>query len=251
MKKNGCKENINKGMLIVFEGISGSGKSEGVNKLTEYLRNQGYGIYIAEWNSNKIIRKLVSTLRTKNLLTPVMYSILQIISFLTDYFLKTVPQLKKNHIVVADRYIYTALTRDRVNGAGNFFGRLVYHLIRKPDILFFYDTHPDICSQRIKIRGKALFHTNRYILKSKLIRDKNLYYLQRTRDEYLKLLGSPYINSATGIIYIKNNVESIIDDVESYIHNTNNKPFTAKIKASKTCEKYVAGGEFMTWRRKT
>ncbi|MFZ5989295.1 MAG: dTMP kinase [Bacillota bacterium] len=250
MKKNKWKESVKQGILIAFEGISGSGKSEGVHKLSEYLINQGYGTALIEWNSNQAIRKLVKALCKKHLITPKIYSILQLISFLLDYLIRIVPYLRKNYIVIADRYVYTALTRDRVNGAGSFMGWLLYRLVRKPDMLFFYDTNPDICSQRIKFRGKALFHTNSIILNSKLLKNRNLYYLKKLRSEYVRLLERPEINRATSIIHIKDNVESIVEDVEGYLDKkinskianivNNNRGMTNGKKAAKGCytEKY-------------
>ncbi len=205
------------GMLIVFEGISGCGKSESVNVLRKYLSDNGYKSSVLEWNSNKVIRKITKGMDSRKLLTPGIYSFLQWISFLIDYTFKVVPLLKKNYVLIADRYIYTGLTRDRVNGAGGKIGRLLHGLVIKPAMVFFLDVKPEVCDERIKKRGKDLFHTNKLIRESKLLKNRELYYLTKLRREYLLLFNSKTIQNETNIITINEDTNTVIKCVDDYI----------------------------------
>ena len=63
MDKHSYKTNTQKGVLIACEGISGSGKSESIAKIYNYLSKQNNVSRIVEWNSNeKIRRKLIKVL---------------------------------------------------------------------------------------------------------------------------------------------------------------------------------------------
>jgi dTMP kinase len=176
-----------KGTLIAVEGISGCGKSGKVKSLHMYFRKTDFNTYIVEWNSNSIIRGAVSFLREKKLLNSTLYSVLQWLDFLLSYFFIIKPKLKKGYIIIADRYIYTGLTRDAANGALLFLGKLISKFVRKPDMIFFYDVPPEICICRISKRGKPFYHTNKLILNNKLLKHKDLYYLTKLRNEYLKI----------------------------------------------------------------
>ena len=152
------------------------------------------------------------------LLTSKLYSILQWISFFIDYFRKIKPALKKEHIVIADRYVYTALTRDAVNGAGRFLGSVLSRLVRTPDLLIFYDTPPEICLQRIEARGKALFHTNKLIYENRILKNKDLYYLKKLRNEYLKLIETEETRENTNIITVNDDMSYGITAVKQYVY---------------------------------
>ncbi len=216
MNKHSYKTNTQKGVLIVFEGISGSGKSESVTKIYGYLSEQN-NVQIVEWNSNKKIRRIIKALCNFKMLTSTIYSILQWISFFIDYFTRILPDLNKGNIVIADRYVYTALTRDIVNGSSVLPGKYLCTLVRKPDMLFFYDTNCELCYERILARGKALFHTNKYIKRNKFLKNKDLYYLKKLRGEYIKILQKSNLLSHTNVVIIKNDEVNVIKEVDQYL----------------------------------
>lgn len=205
------------GTLIACEGLSGCGKSESIGELSRYLSSLGYCVYVIEWNSNKNIRNMVKFLHSKKLLTAFIYSVLQWISFLKDYFNSILPLLKKDCIVIADRYIFTGITRDKVNGTTDMIGRLFFKLIRAPDMEFFFDTDPEICKKRIQIRNKELFHTNKYIHKNRFLKDKELYYLKKLRIEYVKWFDKLGTSGSTQVIRIINNNCTMNEFVRGYI----------------------------------
>ncbi len=195
-----------RGALIVFEGISGAGKSHTIRQLYKHYKDSGRKTAIVEWNSNKLIRKIVEALGRINVLTSEIYSILQWTSFLIDYFTTILPLLKKDYYVIADRYIYTGLTRDRANETRVNMGKLISTFITQPDCIYFIDTPPRVCAERIEKRGKPLFHTNKRILNNRLLKDKDLYYLKRVRNQYLKLFLDLEAKTNINIIFKDTNV---------------------------------------------
>jgi dTMP kinase len=207
----------NMGILIAFEGISGSGKSESVEDLLNYLVGKGHKACVIEWNSNQIIRMIVQKMYSLNILTSGIYSFFQWMSFLMDYFFKITPLLKRDYILIADRYVYTGITRDIVNGAGHALGNLLHSIIIKPDLIFFYDVDPRVCYDRIKERGKILFHPNKIIQGSKILKNKDLYYIAKLRKEYLRLFNSQMIRKESKIVLVNDFNEIVKEYVEDYI----------------------------------
>lgn len=205
------------GILVAFEGISGCGKSESVENLRNYLIEKGHKASVIEWNSNKTIRTIIQKLDSLHILTSGIYSFFQWMGFLIDYFLKITPLLKRGYILIADRYVYTGMTRDIANGTGHAPGNLLHSIIIKPDLIFFYDVDPRVCYDRIKERGKILFHTNKIIRRSKILKNKDLYYIVKLRREYLRLFSSHMVRKESKIILVNHYSELVEESVEKYI----------------------------------
>ncbi|QMV40973.1 dTMP kinase [Cohnella cholangitidis] len=206
-----------KGVLIVFEGISGSGKSEGIGKLRSELKALGFAASAVEWNSRGFLRELADRLKGRNLLGPAVYSLLQWFGFLLDYAFIILPRLRRNEIVIADRYVYTGFTRDIANGAGRLAGRVWLRLVRAPDLLFFFDPPPFVCWERIQRRGKALFHPNRSIRRNSETRNPELVYLTRLREEYVELFKRLKTDKRTRTVIVTDTQAQVASCVEAYL----------------------------------
>lgn len=207
---------VRQGILIACEGLSGSGKSQGVRELFAFLKEKGYKIALIEWNSNKGIRKAIFNLNRWQVLTPSLYSFMQWLSFLLSYYFKMLPLLKRNYIIIADRYVQTGLTRDIVNQSSQRLGRLISNKVRKPDLILFYDTNLQICYQRILERGKPLFHPNQRILNNKWLKNKDLYYLRKLQYQYNKLFFDQQFLQANNLLLVSN-LDLVNHQVESYL----------------------------------
>ncbi len=207
----------NKGILIVYEGISGSGKSEGIAQLTKDLASQGYPVSVAEWNSNRFIRGVIGVLGRLRMLTPSVYSLGQWLSFLLDYWFYMIPKLRRNRIVIADRYVYTGMTRDAVNGAGAKVSRLGRLRVRQPDMVVFFDTPPETCGERIQSRGKRLFHPGKPVRISTQSTDRDLLYLRRMRDEYVRIFSDESLLRDTTVLFVQDSSRNANEVVKAYI----------------------------------
>jgi dTMP kinase len=206
-----------RGTLIVCEGISGSGKSEGVKALLESIRAKNLPVAFFEWNSNPVIRKIIQIFHTVGILSPTIYSILQWLGFMLDYNFKILPLLLRNCIVIVDRYVYTGLTRDIVNKANLRVGKAISSSVRKPDLLLFYDTGLLTCYERIKNRNKILFHPNRLIHRNPLLKNKDLYYLKKLLSQYYKLIHDPEFRKTANVIIVTENDHDIPSKIEEFV----------------------------------
>jgi Thymidylate kinase len=207
----------NKGILIVYEGISGSGKSEGIAQLKKDLAALGYPVSVAEWNSNRLIRGVIGVLRRLRLLTPTVYSLWQWFGFLIDYWFYMIPKLRRNRIIIADRYVYTGMTRDVVNGAGAKLSRLGRFRVREPDMVVFFDTPPETCSERIQSRGKRLFHPGQPVHASVQPAERDLLYLRRMRDEYVRIFSDKSLVRDTTVLFVRDSSRKANEVVKAYI----------------------------------
>src|SRR6478736_890603 len=137
------------GSLIVVEGIDGSGKSTQIHLLNRWLRTQGYNVFFTEWNSSDYVKEVTSKGKKKALLTPTTFSLLHATDFADRYERNIYPLLRAGYVVLADRYIYTALARDIVRGCGKKWVENIYEYAIRPDIVFYYRVPIEIAVNRI------------------------------------------------------------------------------------------------------
>ncbi|GGI46481.1 hypothetical protein GCM10008018_17310 [Paenibacillus marchantiophytorum] len=218
--------------MLVYEGISGSGKSEGIAKLRGYLTAQDLSPVIIEWNANTAIRSIVKKLDRIGLLTSNVYSLLQWFSFIIDYLFIVWPSIWKNKIVIMDRYVYTGMTRDDVNGAMTWLGWILCRWVREPDVVLFYDTSPLVCLERIRCRGKTLFHTRKN--RSKEVTD--LSYLEEMSRAYYRIFSHLRKRKMNIVVVgedsvdVYKHIEGFIDKKMSYSHYRETKYSLTKHK---------------------
>lgn len=140
-----------KGILIVVEGIDGSGKSTQLHLLDKWLRSKGLLVFTTEWNSSDIVREITSKGKKKALLTPTTFSLLHATDFADRYERNIAPLLEAGYIVLADRYAYTAYARDVVRGCSTRWVRKVYDFAAKPQITFYFQVPIDTAISRIMV----------------------------------------------------------------------------------------------------
>ena len=77
-------KNDDSGVLIVVEGIDGSGKSTQIHLVDRWLNSKGYDVFFTEWNSSETVREITSKGKKKARLTPMTFSLLHSTILLTD-----------------------------------------------------------------------------------------------------------------------------------------------------------------------
>ena len=110
-------KDIRPGTLIVVEGQDGSGKSTQVRILQKLLESNGFFVHFTEWNSNLKIKPLTKMLKKKDLKLPAtVFDMVHAADLMERYVSEIKGMLKAGIIVLADRYIYTALARGYARG---------------------------------------------------------------------------------------------------------------------------------------
>ncbi|HZI92858.1 MAG TPA: dTMP kinase [Patescibacteria group bacterium] len=154
-----AKTTLQRGKLIVVEGIDGSGKSTQIQLLHKWLEARGHQVFFTEWNSSALVRQATRRGKRKNLLTPTTFSLLHATDFADRLTYHIIPYLKAGMTVLADRYIYTAFARDIARGVDPRWVRDLYAFAVKPDAVFYFKVPLEVAVDRIVgARDKIKFY---------------------------------------------------------------------------------------------
>jgi dTMP kinase len=137
------------GALVVVEGIDGSGKSTQLYLLKRWLEIGGYRIHFTEWNSSPLVKSATRRGKQRRLLTPTTFSLLHAADFADRCERQILPLLNGGYLVLADRYIYTAFSRDAARGCSPHWLRNLYSFAPIPDITFYFRAPLDVAVNRI------------------------------------------------------------------------------------------------------
>ncbi|HEY3235250.1 MAG TPA: hypothetical protein VGJ84_11045 [Polyangiaceae bacterium] len=137
------------GALIVAEGIDGSGKTTQLYLLRRWLEVSGYRVFHTEWNSSPLVRSATGRGKKKRLLTPITFSLIHAADFADRCERQILPLLRRGHLVLADRYIYTAFARDAARGCLPGWLRNLYTFAPVPDVTLFYRAPLEVSLDRI------------------------------------------------------------------------------------------------------
>ncbi len=137
------------GKLIIVEGIDGSGKSTQIKLLRSWLESKGYPVFMTEWNSSDLVKQTTKEGKKKKSLTPTTFSLLHATDFADRLFFQILPPLKAGMIVLADRYTYTAFSRDVTRGVSHEWVRKLYQFAVKPNLAFYFKVPLQVAIERI------------------------------------------------------------------------------------------------------
>jgi dTMP kinase len=137
------------GALIVVEGIDGSGKSTQLYLLKRWLEVGGYRIHFTEWNSSPLVRSATRRGKQRRMLTPLTFSLIHAADFADRYERQILPLLRAAHVVLADRWVYTAFARDGARGCPVPWLRNLYRFAAVPNITFYFRAPLDVAVGRI------------------------------------------------------------------------------------------------------
>src|ERR671913_1555023 len=143
------------GRLIVVEGIDGSGKTTQLALLAKWLTAEGHRVFVTEWNSSVLVKAATKAGKKKNALTPMTFSLLHATDFADRLLYKIVPPLKAGMIVLADRYAYTAFSRDVARGVHPQWVRALYSFAVRPDLALYFRVPLEVSIERLMARREG------------------------------------------------------------------------------------------------
>lgn len=144
------------GRLIVVEGGDGSGKSTQLYLLQRWLEAAGHYVYFTEWNSSDLVKAATKKAKRQRSLTPTTFSLIHACDFADRYETQIQPHLQAGYIVLADRYVYTALARDTVRGCDPDWVRNAYRFAARPDLAFYFQAPLEVSLHRVLARQPEL-----------------------------------------------------------------------------------------------
>lgn len=124
------------GKLIVIEGTDGVGRSTQISELKQWLEIKGYAVMVTGWIRSPFIGKAVQEAKERHTLNVHTFSLLYLADFADRLEHEIIPALKAGYIVLADRYIYTALARSMIRGLDKEWLLKLYGFALVPDAVF-------------------------------------------------------------------------------------------------------------------
>jgi dTMP kinase len=153
------------GKFIVFEGLDGSGITTQATLLRNYLLTRGKEVILTKEPSDGLIGGVIkSSLRHEWKTDPLTLQILFAADRAHHLTTEIEPALKKNKIVICDRYIMSSLAFGSLNVSMEVLKQLNSHFM-KPHMTIVVDTHPKICMERMQ---KARHHVELFEEETKL-----------------------------------------------------------------------------------
>ena len=126
-----------KGKLIAIEGTDGSGRSTQVALLRNWLEVQGYSVVETGWARSNLMHKSLEMLKSGNMMDRMTFTLLYATDFADRFENLIIPALKSGHIVLTDRYIFTAIARDTVRQADSQWTRDLFSFALEPDLTLY------------------------------------------------------------------------------------------------------------------
>ncbi len=141
------------GKIIAIEGTDGVGRSTQVRLLREWLEVRGYGVVETEWTHSPLMQPTIELAKSSNTLNKLTFVLLYACDFADRLEREIIPALKAGFIVLADRYIYTAIARATVRGVDSRWIRRVYGFAPAPHLVFYLRIDPDALARRVLENG--------------------------------------------------------------------------------------------------
>jgi dTMP kinase len=138
-----------RGLLIAFEGPDGSGKTTQQKLLKRWLESRGQNVVSTSWASSSLVKPLLKPRKKLRTLSTEEYSLLHAVDFRHRVESSILPALWAGKTVLADRYLFTALTRDAARGLDLDWLLHVYSPLLWPDLVVYFAMTSKDSSRRI------------------------------------------------------------------------------------------------------
>jgi len=183
---------MKRGVLIVFDGIDGTGKTTQAKKLLETLKKKGFNaVYFREPSDSKWGREI----KRKAAIADSLSAEEELDLFQKDRKENVAknlkPALEQKRIVVLDRYYYSTIAYQGARGINPLvIQKMNVEFAVKPDLVFILDLAPREGLKRIEINRKKkdlLFEQEEYLGRVREIfksfKDKNIFHINALRSE--------------------------------------------------------------------
>jgi len=144
------------GSLIVVEGMDGSGRSTQITLLQEWLESEGFAVETVGLRRSNLVAKDIDELLAMNSVTWHTLALMYATDFFDQLEHRIVPALRSGLVVLADRYIYTLITRGAVRGISRQYLYRLYAMALRPDVTFWLNVRPEVAFAREFRKSQAI-----------------------------------------------------------------------------------------------
>jgi dTMP kinase len=138
-----------RGLLIAFEGPDGAGKTTQRKLFKRWLESQGYQVKTTRWASSPLIKPLIKARKRARAVGPEELCLLQAADFRHRLEQEILPALWRGRTVLADRFLFTGLSRDAARGLDFDWMLHAYSPLFWPDIVFYFPISMDTAAKRV------------------------------------------------------------------------------------------------------
>jgi len=198
-----------KGIFIVLDGMDGSGKSEMITQLNEYLSKNGkYNVLVTREPTDNIygreIRGVLVSEKDPQINGQKLLSLF--IKDREDHLKNTIIPFLNNldarvNIVICDRYYYSTIAFQATQGLDIKMLVEINKEFLRPDVTFLLDITPKIALERIKGREKEKF--------------EQLEFMNKLREKFLEM--PKLINDNIKIIDASKGLNKVFEDIKTEI----------------------------------
>jgi len=224
-------DNPLKGLILVFEGLDGSGKSTQTELIAKIFKKIGREVVVSRWNSSKKISDAVKFLKSKKDLKPQTWVLLEAADLHERLRKDILPVVQRGGIAILDRYHYTSLVRGCIRGVDPEWINEIYKHVPEPDYIFYFKINPIISLSRVLKRSKELsvsdvfdmgevlkfyesgqdlsFHENKLV---------NFYFFQRKMAELYDIIFKEYKDKVC-ILDSSKNILSVYGEIIKFLRD--------------------------------
>ncbi len=127
-----------RGLLIVAEGLDGSGKSATLDGLARWLERRGREVRTIAWEPSKLVARAAADLRSRTALTPRVAALLAAADAQHRIGARVGRRLAAGDVVLADRYAWTAIAREVARGLDLDWSGDLHGSLPTPDIVLYH-----------------------------------------------------------------------------------------------------------------
>jgi dTMP kinase len=138
-----------RGLLLAFEGPDGAGKTTQRKLFKDWLTSEGFDVVTTKWSSSSLIKPVIKARKQVRSLDPQEFSLLHAADFRHRMETEVLPAIAAGKMVVADRFLFTALARDAARGMDLDWLLHLYSPLYWPDVVFYFSVSPETSSKRI------------------------------------------------------------------------------------------------------
>lgn len=125
------------GRLIVIEGTDGVGRSTQTFLLKQWLEVQGFAVLDTGWTRSKLVGQAITDAKQGHSLHRLTYCLMYATDLADRLEYQILPALRSGFLVLADRYVYTAIARGITRGADKQWLRDLFGFAAAPDLVFY------------------------------------------------------------------------------------------------------------------
>src|SRR5438552_6293854 len=144
------------GTLIVIEGLDGSGRSTQISLLQEWLESEGFSVQTSGLRRSNLVGRDIDQLLAKNAVTRLTLALMYSTDFFDQVEHRIVPALKSGAVVLADRYVFTLITRGVVRGINRDYLSGLYAMALRPHLTFWLNVRPETAFGREFKKAQAI-----------------------------------------------------------------------------------------------